>query len=289
MKILVLGSSGLLGNTLFRVLSRDFKAEVFGSIRDKNNLTLFLPKKSLFHFDANDQLSCERLLINLMPDIIINCIGLTKHLKEFNDPVKVIKLNAIFPHDLYKIAHSIGSRLIHISTDCVFSGTRGMYSEVDYTDPIDLYGRSKILGEIDQDDAITIRTSVIGHELKSSHGLLEWFLSQEEKCKGYKNAVFSGVTTVFFAEIIRDHVIPNKELSGILNIAGTSINKYDLLKIIAKVYNKNIEIEPDVNVIINRSLDASKFNLTTGCIIPDWQSLIESMYQFNNEEKNVQK
>jgi dTDP-4-dehydrorhamnose reductase len=279
----VLGSTGLIGNTLFNVLSKESTFDVFGSVRNISAISNITLNENLVHIDAKDLINLNNKLIDLKPNVIINCIGLTKHLKSGNQPIEAIKLNALFPHQLYEISQSIGARLIHISSDCVFSGKKGFYSEEDLQDAEDLYGRSKALGEISYQNSLTLRTSTIGHEINSRHGLLEWFLSQKDRCKGYKNAIFSGLPTVVFAEIIRDYIILNNNISGLYHIAATPIDKYELLKIIAKVYNKDIKIEPDESVRINRSLDASKFHKMTGYISPDWQSLIESMHEFNNK------
>ena len=283
MKFLILGSTGMLGSVLFRTLSNVDKFQVFGTTRHQKSLNTPFTSKFLFNLDVRDIASLKKILIKLEPDVIVNCIGLIKQKEKANQYINAIELNSLLPHQLYEISKEIGARLIHISTDCVFSGNKGMYTEADFTDATDFYGKSKALGEIQYDDAITLRTSIIGHELNSSYSLLEWFLSQKDQCKGYKNAIFSGLPTVVFAELIRDYIIPNNKISGLYHIAATPIDKYELLKIIAKVYNKDIKIEPDENVRINRSLDASKFHKMTGYISPDWQSLIESMYEFNNK------
>ena len=265
------------------MLSKESTFDVFGSVRNISAISNITLNENLVHIDAKDLINLNNKLIDLKPNVIINCIGLTKHLKDGNQPIEAIKLNALFPHQLYEISQSIGARLIHISSDCVFSGKKGFYSEEDLPDAEDLYGRSKALGEIFYQNSLTLRTSTIGHEINFRHGLLEWFLSQKDRCKGYKNAIFSGLPTVVFAEIIRDYIIPNNNISGLYHIAAAPIDKYELLKIIAKVYNKDIKIELDENVRINRSLDASKFHKMTGYISPDWKSLIESMYEFNNK------
>jgi dTDP-4-dehydrorhamnose reductase len=172
----------------------------------------------------------------------------------------------------------MGSRLIHISTDCVFSGEKGGYVESDFADAKDVYGKSKALGEIDCPKAITLRTSTIGHELNSAYGLLDWFLSQDEHCRGFRRAIFSGLPTVVLAQIIRDVVIPRKELSGIYHVAAQPINKYDLLKLIATEYGKSISIRPDDSFVLDRSLSAAKFNAATGYIPPEWPELIRLMH-----------
>jgi dTDP-4-dehydrorhamnose reductase len=170
--------------------------------------------------------------------------------------------------------------MIHVSTDCVFSGKKGNYREDDFCDALDLYGKSKILGEVDYPHAITLRTSTIGPELQSSYGLLNWFLSQGGSCKGYSQAIFSGLPTVVFARIIRDIVIPHVELSGLYHVAASPINKFDLLGLIAKSYQKDIEIIQDDSFKIDRSLNSEKFRRATGYDSPTWPQLIKLMHEY---------
>jgi dTDP-4-dehydrorhamnose reductase len=173
-----------------------------------------------------------------------------------------------------------GARLIHISTDCVFSGSRGMYREDDFSDAYDLYGKSKYIGEVRDDaHAITLRTSIIGHELDSKVALVDWFLSQQGSAKGYRRAMFSGLPTVELARIIRDFVLPRPELRGLYHVAAEPIAKYDLLSLIAEQYGKQIEIKGDDAVIIDRSLDSTRFTLATGYRAPEWPALIALMRQ----------
>lgn len=283
MKVLVLGASGLIGSTTLRVLSERLDWQVYGTIRS-DSIRLFLPRidvdKLVSNLDVDNISSFIQVISEVRPDVVINCIGATKHKKEGNSPINAIDLNALLPHRLAQICALAGSRFIHISTDCVFSGKEGFYSESSLADADDVYGRSKALGEVTYDGALTLRTSTIGHELQSNYGLLNWFLSQKTSCKGFSKAIFSGLPTVVFAQIIRDIVLENTELKGLYHVAAEPINKYDLLKMISKIYNKEINIEPDESLVINRSLDASRFNQATGYNPPDWQSLIKTMYQY---------
>ncbi|MDP3776377.1 SDR family oxidoreductase [Methylotenera sp.] len=283
MKVLVLGSSGLIGSTTLRVLSERSDWHVYGSIRS-DSIRPFLPKisadKLISNLDVDNFSSIIQTINEIRPDVVINCIGATKHKKEGNSPLNAIALNALLPHRLAQVCTLAGSRFIHISTDCVFSGKDGFYSESAFADADDVYGRSKALGEVNYGGALTLRTSTIGHELQSNYGLLNWFLTQKSSCKGFNKAIFSGLPTVVFAQVIRDIVLKNTQLSGLYNVAAQPINKYDLLKMIAKVYKKVINIEADSSLIIDRSLDASKFNQATGYNPPTWQNLIETMYQY---------
>ncbi|NTU50097.1 MAG: SDR family oxidoreductase, partial [Desulfobulbaceae bacterium] len=186
----------------------------------------------------------------------------------------------IFPHRLSKLCALVGARLIHISTDCVFSGKKGMYSEEDFPDANDLYGRTKLLGEVDYPNALTLRTSMIGHEITGSKSLISWFLAQKGPVKGYRRAVFSGLPTVEIARVILDFVLPNAELHGVYHLSAAPIDKYDLLSRVAMVYGKSIEIVPDDSVQINRSLDSSRFRAVTGFNPKSWDEMIIAMRDF---------
>ncbi len=284
MKILVLGANGLIGRTVLRVLSSDNSLEVFGTLRGFHHLQLeenINKKKIISGVDILDKSKILDVFSIIKPDVVINCVGLTKHKRDGNNPINAIKINTLHPHFLAQVSKIFECRFIHLSTDCVFSGKKGFYSECDLPDANDLYGRSKALGEVSYGDALTIRTSTIGHELDSNLGLLNWFLSQTDKCNGFSKAIFSGLPTVVLARVIRDFVLSNKKLVGLYHVAADPINKYDLLNLIAKQYKKKIEIEIDSSLEINRSLNPEKFNVATGFKCPDWPSLIEEMYLFH--------
>lgn len=283
LKVLVLGSTGLIGRTFLRVLSEKSSLDVYGTVRSDLSLQYFkdIPLSKIFtEIDIEDDSKMLDIFGTIHPDVVINCIGLTKHKEDGNHPIKSIKLNALFPHRLAQLTSLFGAKLIHVSTDCVFSGKKGLYSENDQPDADDIYGKSKALGEVLYGDTLTIRTSTIGHELNTNSGLLNWFLSQKDKCKGFKNAIFSGLPTVVLAQVIRDYILNDNSLKGLYHIAASPINKYDLLKLIAEVYRKKINIELDEDFVIDRSLDATKFNLATGFKAPDWQELIQTMYKY---------
>ena len=288
MKVLVLGASGMIGSALIRVLSERRDYEVWGTVRAERVKQFF--SASIAHnlvedVDLENYDVLLRLLKQLRPDVIVNCAGLTKHKPGADDPLITIPINTLMPHRLVKLCNLIGARLIHISTDCVFSGEKGEYVESDFADARDIYGKSKALGEINYPNTITLRTSTIGHELNSAYGLLEWFLSQDKSCKGYSRAIFSGVPTIVLAQIIRDVVIPYKELSGIYHVSAKSINKHELLKLIAKVYGKSIQITDDDSLAIDRSLNADKFYAATGYVAPEWPELIRIMYNYKQHVK----
>lgn len=284
MKILVQGASGMLGNSVFRFLSSgNGESEVWGTLRSPEKRQFFPDSMQDRLFDGLESASIEKmyhLIKALQPDVIINCIGMIKQSQEADDPLAILPVNALFPHQLARFCEPRGTRVIHISTDCVFSGNKGGYTEDDLSDVSDLYGRSKSIGElISYENAVTLRTSIIGHELTSSLSLMDWFLSQQGKIKGYEKAIFSGLPTIELAEVIGHYVISNPQLQGLYHVAAEPINKYALLKLVAEQYQKTIEIEADNSVVIDRSLNASRFNQATGYVAPRWKALIERLHQ----------
>ena len=283
MRVLILGASGMIGSAMLRVLSEKKDWAVFGSIRESSLKRFFSAEVSKFLIsgvDVERPDSLIRVLDEIRPNIVINCVGLTKHKPEAEDPLVSIPINTLMPHRLAGLCKLAGARLIHVSTDCVFSGDKGNYSEDDFADARDIYGKSKALGEVYYPHTITLRTSTIGHELQSQYGLLDWFLSQESMCKGYRCAIFSGLPTVVFAQVVRDVVIPLTKMSGLYHVAAKPINKFDLLKLIADVYGKIIDIKQDSGLSIDRSLDAKRFQSATGYIAPEWPELINLMYAY---------
>jgi dTDP-4-dehydrorhamnose reductase len=283
MKVLVLGVSGMLGNAVFRCFSEASDYEVFGSARSSAVRHAFAPalaNKVIVGADVDNPDSLALLFAKVKPHVVINCIGLIKQLAEADDPLSAIPINALLPHRLARLCDVVGARLVHMSTDCVFAGTKGMYTEADMSDAKDLYGRSKYLGEVDYPHAITLRTSIIGHELSGAHSLVGWFLAQQGSVRGFRRAIFSGLPTVELARVIRDHVLPHPELHGLYHVSAEPINKFDLLTLIAKAYGKTIEITPDDKLVIDRSLDSSRFREATGYQPQPWPELVRRMREF---------
>lgn len=283
MRVLVVGASGMIGSTMLRVLSEKNDWEIVGVVRDES-VERFFPASINEHMiagiDVESQDSLVTMLDRIQPKVVINCAGLTKHKPEAENPLISIPINTLMPHRLAGLCKLAGARFIHVSTDCVFSGEKGGYVEDDFTDARDVYGKSKALGEVYYPHTITLRTSTIGHELQSKYGLLDWFLSQEGRCNGYTRAVFSGLPTVVFAQVVRDVVIPHTELSGLYHVAAKPIAKFDLLKMIADMYRKTIDIVPDDKLTIDRSLNAARFHLATGYVAPEWPELIKLMHAY---------
>jgi dTDP-4-dehydrorhamnose reductase len=285
MKILVLGVTGMLGNTVFRYCFQDTTLKVIGTLRSAAGRQHFTGSQQSQLIDGVDILDLKALatvLNQVKPDIVINCVGLIKQYAISKDPLVVLPLNAMFPHQLSRLCEEKGARLVHISTDCVFSGRTGLYKEDDISDAEDLYGKSKYIGELhEQSHAITLRTSIIGHELNSHESLVEWFLSQSSPIKGYERVIFSGLPTVELARIIKDFLLPNPKLHGLYHVSAAPIDKYQLLRLIGSTYNKKIEITPDQEICINRSLDSKKFQQDSGYTPPAWPNLIRFMHEFH--------
>lgn len=282
MRVLVLGASGMLGHVMLRVLSEQNGFTVFGTLRSPNStLKELAPRAHLLHGIHADQVdSLTVAFVQSRPQVVINCVGLVKQLSHAGDPLEAIPINGLLPHRLAKLCELVDARLVHISTDCVFSGVQGNYRESDLPDAQDLYGRSKLIGEVDAPNAIVLRTSIIGHELAGGHGLVEWFLSQTESVKGYTDAIFSGLPTYELSRVVRDWVIPDTQLHGLYHVAAAPIAKYELLRLVNNAYEKNCHIRPDGLVKINRSLDATRFREATGYVAPEWPELIAKMREF---------
>jgi len=282
MKILILGATGMLGHKLMQILATRFTTTgtVRGGVSNLADYLVFKEMTLIGGVAADDLKSVTLAMENSRPDVVINSIGIVKQLPAAQDPLQSILINALFPHQLAKMCQQKKIRMIHLSTDCVFSGRIGYYSEEDLPDAEDLYGRTKYLGEVDYPGCLTIRTSIIGRELETSHGLIEWFLSQEGKTvSGYKKAVFSGLTTLALSEIIAEILADHPRVSGIYQVASEPISKYDLLNLVKKTYDMKIKIDPDETIINNRSLNPEKFKKETNIKIPSWEYMIEEMYR----------
>jgi dTDP-4-dehydrorhamnose reductase len=289
MKILILGANGMIGSAIYKKLHAEPSLDVYGGMRDLSVKILFpkpLRENLVEYGDLANEDSIPIILAKVNPEVVINCAGVTKHKKEANDPQIVIPINGAMPHLFASACNHKNIRFIHISSDCVFSGMKGMYVEDDLPDASDLYGQSKALGEVISGNAITLRTSTIGHELCSNYGLLEWFLAQNKDCLGFSKAIFSGLPSVVFAEVIRDFVIPNSDLKGLYHVSADPICKYDLLKLIASVYGKKIKIKKDPEFVIDRSLNYEKFKKATAYTPLKWPNLIKTMYKNHRADIN---
>ena len=280
--VLVLGASGMLGHALMHELSSAPGLTVHGTVRSTGGLpaafTRIMGPRLVAGVDVRDRQAVTELVERLRPDVVVNAVGVIKQTPNVDDTVLTAELNGLLPHLLARLCTDVGARLVQISTDCVFSGRTGGYTEDDIPDPIDFYGRSKLLGEVGEPH-ITLRTSIIGPELREHLSLLEWFLSQSGKSiKGFTRAIYSGVPTVELARVIRDLVLPRGDLSGLWHVASEPVSKADLLELIGREYDWAGEITPDDSVRIDRSMSASKLSEATGYVAPPWPSLIHDMH-----------
>jgi dTDP-4-dehydrorhamnose reductase len=240
--------------------------------------------------DAEDFGSIERAVERTNPQVVVNCIGITKHLKESNDLRLMFQLNAAFPHQLSALCERRGTRLVHISSDCVFSGVNGGYLEDDLVDATDYYGQSKALGELVNSRDITIRTSTIGHEFSSKYGLLDWFLSQGPECLGYTKARFSGVTALELGRVIATLLEKKgKPLSGLYQLSGPPIAKYDLLELVKATYQSNTYVQPDDKFVIDRTLNGALLDLELGRTPLSWSVMLHELFNvkffWGNDDK----
>lgn len=285
-RVLVLGAGGMLGH---KVCQRLRGHEVIGTVR-KADVSEYQAFREVFDgvtllggVDVLESGRLEATIRDLSADFVVNGIGLVKQLEQAADPYLAMAINARLPHRLARLCSEIGARLIHISTDCVFDGARGSYRESDVTDAADLYGRSKALGETGPHEsaAVTLRASFIGRELTPpKHGLLEWFLDQDGGVvDGFARAMYSGLTSIELADVIRRIIDRASDLRGLYHVASDAISKYDLLQLIRRTYSLDIGIRKAAEPVCDRSLVMIAFSRTTGYVAPSWTEMISQMYQ----------
>ncbi|MBI5408609.1 MAG: SDR family oxidoreductase [Nitrospirae bacterium] len=283
MRILIFGITGMLGHVLWLELKKAHEA--FGAVRGpKERLNIYgaVYKSDAAHIIDNTDVFHEAAIDKAVdvsePEVIINCIGIIKQVPAARDPVIAIAVNSLFPHVLAKKCSEKGIRLIHISTDCVFSGKKGGYVETDLPDAEDLYGRTKLLGEVTGPKCLTLRTSLIGRELSGANGLLEWFLSQTGKrVNGYQKAIFSGLTTYAMSKVMRELVEKHQALEGLYHVSSEPLAKYDLLHGLKRRLSLNVDLVPDQSCVVDRSLDSTRFREATGAVIPSWDEMLEEL------------
>lgn len=280
-RVLVLGATGMLGRTLFLSLSKDPNLTVFGTLRDAGALRYFpaeLQGQLVCDVGVENEADLLSAFASTRPAVVVNCVGIIKQLPGANNHLQSLAINSALPHRLAKYCAAVGARLIHFSTDCVFTGRRGGYTESDTADACDLYGRTKLLGEVEYPHCLTLRTSIIGHEINRSKSLIDWFLQQSSDVKGFRRAVFSGLPTVEVARVLSEFVLPNKNLSGLFHLSVEPITKFDLLNLVAQVYGKKVCIKADDQLVIDRSLNSDRFRRATGFAPRSWPELINQMH-----------
>jgi dTDP-4-dehydrorhamnose reductase len=278
----------MLGHKVLQAFSQRF--ETYGTVRSQAELIRTVAPEAAGVVDgvtADDFETIERTVASIGPDTVVNCIGIVKQLDAAKDAITSIDVNSLFPHRLARLCRQSGTRLIHISTDCVFSGRAGSYSEVDIPDPVDLYGRSKLLGEV-AEPALTIRTSIVGRELRGAHGLVEWFLGQKgQTVRGYRRAVFSGWSTHALAAALVEVGERHPDLSGLWHVAAAPIAKFDLLQLLRDAFALDVEVKPDDDFACDRSLDGSRFRTETGIVAPSWKAMVQELREDSSAYERV--
>lgn len=280
--VLILGATGMLGHTIFARLVHADCFEVKATTRNLSGLARYFSaemlKNTVGGVDADNFDVIVKILGEFRPQCVINCIGIIKQLAASTEHIPALSINSLFPHRLALLCKAAGARLIHISSDCVFDGMKGQYREEDTSNAADLYGRTKFLGEVTYPHCVTLRTSIVGHELGTQYGLVEWFLAQKGPVNGFTKAVFSGFPTVELAHIIMNYVLPHPELQGLYHLSSAPVNKHDLLSLIAEQYGRDTSIIPTDSFVADRSLDSSRFQRITGYTPPSWGQLVENMH-----------
>jgi dTDP-4-dehydrorhamnose reductase len=281
MRILILGASGMLGHTLFFELARRPELETWGTVRSLAPLARhFRPSLLERLVPGVDALRLDTVVSafgRVRPDVVINAVGVIRQLPEGREPLPCIELNARFPHRLLSLCRAAGARLVHISTDCVFDGATGGYTEDDPPTAKDVYGLSKYLGEV-REPALTLRTSIVGHELRNKRSLVEWFLVQTGEVRGFARTMYSGLPTGEIARLLAEFVLPRPDLAGLYQVASEPISKYELLCLVAARYGVPVALVPDQSVAENKTLSADRFRAATGYCAPIWPDLVEAMH-----------
>ena len=278
MRVLILGGSGMLGHQLCRLLQE--RMDLWATFRAIPNGFDFLPSERRIdniYVENIDRL--KETLDMVKPDAVVNAIGIVKQRDEARQSVPSIQINSLFPHQLADLCIECDVRLVHISTDCVFSGFKGNYTEIDNPDPVDLYGRSKLLGELNRPGTLTLRTSIIGWQLNSFSSLLSWFaLQRGKRIKGYLKAIYSGFSTAVLSKLVGDILLTRPDVSGIYQVASEPISKYELLiRLRDMLAWKDISIDSDENFFCDRSLSGVRFTAATGWRAPSWDSMLEGL------------
>jgi dTDP-4-dehydrorhamnose reductase len=281
MRVLILGGNGMLGHQLCRVLSEVM--EVWATIRDNPNhyaqFNLLKETQTIRNVPVQDVARLSEILDTVKPDAVVNAVGIVKQRDEAKQAIVSIEINALFPHQLANLCIQRGIRVIQISTDCVFSGLRGNYTEIDVPDPVDLYGRTKLLGELNRPGCLTLRTSIIGWQLNTFSSLLSWFaLQRNKRIKGYHKAIYSGFSTHVMAQLIGDILQTRPDLSGLYQVASEPISKFDLLLKLRDVLGwDDITIDSDDQFFCDRSLSGAHFSIATGWRPPTWEAMLQGL------------
>lgn len=282
MKIIIIGVTGMLGYSLFKNMTDFSHLDVYGTVRSlkgKEKFFVGIENKLIKGVDATEISTIEKAIRKVKPDVVINCIGLIKQHSISKQHIDSITINGLLPHQLANLCNKYSCKLIHFSTDCVFDGSKGMYTEEDLADASDLYGKSKSIGEVDYAPHLTIRTSIIGHELSTNVSLVDWFLSQDSTVLGFSGAIFSGLPTCVISQLLVSKILPDKNITGLYHLSAEPINKMNLLTIIARIYENGIKVIESAELKIDRSLNSVKLRNLLDLEIPSWDKLILDMHE----------
>lgn len=279
MRVLILGGDGMLGHRLFRHLAERHDARV--TLRQPLNayaeFRLFAPHNAYAGIDVRDGKPLQEVLDHFRPAAVVNAVGIVKQRPVSNESIANIEINALLPHRLALLCEKSGARLLHFSTDCVFSGRTGNYKETDPSDAEDLYGRSKFLGEVSDGHCITLRTSIIGRELARKKSLLEWFLARRGTVHGFRQVIYSGFTTHEMGRIVEKILVERPQAAGIYHVSSAPVSKHDLLRLIKERLRLPVEIIPADEIRCNRSLDSTKFRTEFGYTPPTWELMVDEL------------
>jgi dTDP-4-dehydrorhamnose reductase len=286
-KVMVLGGAGMLGHKMFQVLRERFSG-VLCTVREDmrkppfDRVELLQGNDVVPGVDVTDFPALQAILSALRPGYVVNCVGVIKQRAEAVSAIPSITINSLLPHKLAQMAARWGGRVIHFSTDCVFNGKRGGYLEEDFSDAEDLYGKTKFLGEVAADNALTLRTSIIGRELSEHRSLLDWFLAQNHKTvRGYRRVIYSGVTTNHLAELVASIIQEHPELNGLYQVASEPISKYDLLCLLREAYRLDVRVEPDDLEVSDRSMRCDRLRAAIDYKCPPWPVLVRQLAEDN--------
>jgi dTDP-4-dehydrorhamnose reductase len=281
MRVLILGGDGMLGHELVRTLGErhEVRATFRANPSPRPDAAPLSPQARYTGVDVRQPDSVLAALADFRPEAVVNAVGLVKQRPEAKEAVATLQVNAVFPHQLALMCRAARARLIHLSTDCVFSGRKGHYTEDDPPDAEDLYGRSKLLGEIrDQEHVLTLRTSMIGLEVARKTSLVEWFLAQPGAVRGFTGAIFSGLTTFELGRLIERLLQRHGELHGLWHVAAAPISKYELLRQLAVALGRTeVRVEPSDELVCDRSLNGEAFQRRTGYEAPPWEAMLREL------------
>jgi len=290
MRILILGGDGMLGHQLLRHFASRYETRVTlrQDLASYTAYGLFHAGNSYAGIDVRSTVRLIEVLSDFRPQAVVNAVGIVKQRATAKESIPSLEINALLPHRLALACRMLGARLVHMSTDCVFAGNRGTYTEDDISDAINLYGRSKYLGEVGDEGCISLRTSIVGLELARKKSLIEWYLAQRGTIRGFNRAIYSGLCTAEMARVIERVLMHHPDLSGVWQVASTPISKYELLtRLTQKLGRTDLLIECDETFICDRSLDGSRFNRRTGYSAPSWDAMLDELVQQIRERGNT--